>query len=173
LYCHIFVKQQNLHTNKNNKMRLAILVIGLQDSGKTSTIKHLISLYNGRSLKVMRAGWKDIFLNSIFKSLRVHFYCIPASPSETDMELTTRFAEWTWLPETLVIAEQAGGRHYTSTINFLTANGYHILRYDILATSGTSDWERFNTGNMTAKLGGRANQIVADIKGFLRINGII
>lgn len=154
-------------------MRLAILIVGLQNSGKTSTIRHLISLYNGRSLKIMKAGWKDIFLNSIFKSLRLDFYCIPASPSETKVELSTRFAKWAWLPETLIVAEQAGGIHYASTINFLNSNGYHILRYDILNSNGPADWERFNKGNMAGKLDNRANQIVSDIKQFLKVHGVI
>jgi GTPase SAR1 family protein len=41
-------------------MRLAILIIGPQNSGKTSTIKHLIKLYNGKTLTIMKAGWNEI-----------------------------------------------------------------------------------------------------------------
>jgi len=158
--------------NKKN-MRLAILIVGLQNSGKTSTIRHLIRVYNGKSLKIMKAGWKDIFLNPIFKLLKLIFYCIPASPSETDNKLSDRFSTWTWLPETLVVAEQTGGRHYVDTINFLSTNGYHVLRYDILATNGATDWERFTPSNMSSKLDNRANEIVNDIKLFFKTSGII
>ena len=152
-------------------MRLAILIVGLQNSGKTSTIKHLISAYNGRTLKIMKAGWKDIFLNPLLKSVRLNFYCIPASPTETKIKLSVRCA--TWFPEVLIIAEQTGGANYADTISFLTTNHYHVHRYDILATGGPADWERFNVGNMTVKLDNRANQIVADIKNFLKTNGIV
>jgi GTPase SAR1 family protein len=152
-------------------MRLAILIVGLQNSGKTSTIKHLISAYNGRTLKIMKAGWKDIFLNPLLKSLRLNFYCIPASPTETKIKLSERCA--TWFPEVLVIAEQAGGANYADTISFLTTNHYHVLRYDILNTNGASDWERFNVSNMSSKLGNRADEIVNDIKQFLKTSGII
>jgi hypothetical protein len=152
-------------------MRLAILIVGIQNSGKTSTIRHLISLYNGRALKVMRASWKDVFLNPLFKSLRLNFYCIPASPTETNFKLSLRCASW--FPEVLIVAEQAGGANYADTINFLATNHYHVLRYDILNTNGASDWERFNASNMTSKLDNRANEIVNDIKKFLKTSGII
>jgi hypothetical protein len=154
-------------------MRLAILIVGEQNSGKTSTIKHLIELYNGRILKNARASWKSIFLNSLLGSLKLIFYCIPASPTETKIKLSARFATWTFLPEVLVIAEQSGGTNYPDTINFLALNGYNVLRYDILKTSGPADWERFNSGNVKTKLDNRANEIVDDIKNFIKSNGII
>ncbi|MGV3459065.1 MAG: hypothetical protein ACO1N9_01295 [Flavobacterium sp.] len=104
-------------------MRLAILIVGDQNSGKTSTIKHIVELFNGRILKIARAGWKSIFLNSLLGSLKLIFYCIPASPTETKIKLSARFATWTSLPEVLVIAEQTSGTNYTDTINFLAING--------------------------------------------------
>lgn len=152
-------------------MRLAILIVGAQNSGKTTTIKHLIRSYNGRTLKVMKAGWKDIFLNPLFKSLKLNFYCIPASPTETDFKLSLRCANW--FPEVMVIAEQTSGANYADTINFLITNGYTILRYDIINSNGTLDWERFNSSDMNLKLDNRANQIVVEIKNFLKSNGII
>lgn len=154
-------------------MRLAILIVGDQNSGKTSTVKHLIAQYNGKILKIARASWKSIFLNSILGSLKLIFYCIPASPTETKIKLSTRFSTWTSLPEVLVIAEQTSGTNYPDTISYLAANGYHVLRYDLLNTNGSANWERFNMSNMNTKLDNRANEIVSDIKSFIRSNGII
>ncbi|HEX8561861.1 MAG TPA: hypothetical protein VF676_02670 [Flavobacterium sp.] len=152
-------------------MRLAILIIGAQNSGKTSTIKHLISVYNGRKLKVMKAGWKDIFLNPVLKSMRLNFFCVPASPTETGIKLSTRFL--TMLPEVLVVAEQDGGANYPDTMSFLATSSYSILRYDIQKTNGSLDWERFDTKTMTSKLDNRTDEIVTDIKTFLKTNGIV
>lgn len=152
-------------------MRLAILIVGVQNGGKTTTIKHLISAYNGRTLKVMRAGWKNIFLNPLLKSMRLNFFCVPASPTETKVKLSTRFV--TNPPDILVVAEQIGGANFPDTINFLAIHGYHVLRYDILTTSGITVWERSTAANRIAKLDNRVNQIVGDIKLFLKTSGII
>ena len=73
----------------------------------------------------------------------------------------------------MVIAEQTSGANYADTINFLITNGYTILRYDIINSNGTLDWERFNSSDMNLKLDNRANQIVVEIKNFLKSNGII
>lgn len=105
-------------------MKLAILILGERNSGKTSIIKNVITLCNGKSLKIMKAGWNDIFLNTIYKSLRIHFFCVPASPSETNKKLSVRFASF--VPDTLIVAEQLGGINYADTMSFLTTNGYII-----------------------------------------------
>lgn len=152
-------------------MRLAILIIGQQDSGKTTTIKHLVNSYSDKSLKVMRAGWQYIFLNSIFKYLQLNFFCVPASPTETKIKLSDRFSES--IPEVLIVAEQLNGFNYQNTINFLNANRYNIITYNLSNVNGTSDWDRFDAKNKTIKLDNRVNQIISDIKLFIRANGII
>lgn len=152
-------------------MRLAVLIIGSQNSGKTSTIKFLINTYASKSLKVMRAGWKSIFLSKILKALRINFYCVPASPTETKIKLSVRFL--TMIPEFLIVAEQVGGNNYSDTMSFLNSNGYTVLRYDISNADGASDWERYDKNSEELKLQNRANQIISDIKNFIKANGII
>lgn len=154
-------------------MKLAIIIVGVQNSGKTSTIRHLINKYCDKSLSVMRAGWQYPFLNSSFKSLRLNVYCIPASPTETNIELKDRFKDWDYIPQVLIVAEQSVPSKYPSTISYLTGNGYTIMQYDILNSIGTMDWERFNSKDEIIKLDNRANQIINDIKTFIKTNGII
>lgn len=154
-------------------MRLAILIVGLQNSGKTSTIRHLVNTYCDKHLIVMRAGWQYLFLNPLFKALILNAYCVPASPTETGIDLSDRFKDWDIIPQVLIVAEQPGTGKYLNTIAYLNANGYTILQYDILDTHGSLDWERFNASNEILKLDNRANQIVGDIKNFLRTNGIV
>ncbi|KRB56936.1 MULTISPECIES: hypothetical protein [Flavobacterium] len=154
-------------------MRLAIIIEGTQNSGKTSTIKELIKLFGFKNLKQMKAGWQQIFLNPIFKSLRIVFYCIPASPSETDIPLSKRFEEWQHLPEMLILAEQVGGQHHGSTMAFLNANHYHIKVFSINNSNGVNHWERFDNLTKNVKLSKRAYDITDFIKSFLKTNSIV
>lgn len=111
-------------------MKLAIVIEGVPNSGKTSTIRELINSYGNRTLRVMRRGWNRIFLNRNFTYLKLDFYCVPASPSETNIELNQRFADWR--PDVLIVALQINGQHYLSSQNFLNNNNYNILRYSIV-----------------------------------------
>jgi hypothetical protein len=154
-------------------MRLAIVIEGNQGSGKTSTIKELIKLFGFKNLKQMKAGWQQIFLNRIFKSLRIIFYCIPASPSETDLPLSKRFENWENLPEMIILAEQTGGKHSANTMTFLTANHYQIKIFTILNSSGTNHWEKFNNSTKDVKLSKRSDDIIEFIKNFIKTNSII
>lgn len=154
-------------------MRLAIIIEGTQNSGKTSTIKELIKLFGFKSLKQMKAGWQQIFLNSIFKSLRIVFYGIPASPSETDIPLSTRFKSWQHLPEVLILAEQIGGQHHANTMAFLAANHYNVQIFTISNSNGINHWERFDNTTKSIKLSKRADEIIDFIKKFIKANSII
>lgn len=154
-------------------MKLAIIIEGDQRSGKTSTIKELIRLFGYKNLKQMKAGWQQIYLNPIFKSLRLIFYCIPASPSETDFPLTQRFKDWKSLPEVIIIAEQIGGKHTASTIAFLNANHYNIKTFTILNSNGTHHWEKFTATSKNSKLSKRCDDIIDFIKTYIKTNSII
>ena len=152
-------------------MRLAILIIGVQNSGKTTTIKHLVNSHSDKSLSVMRAGWQSIFLNSTFKYLKLNFFCVPASPTETKTKLSKRFPNF--LPEVLIVAEQLNGANYSSTLNFLNTNNFTVIAYNLSNTIGKSDWDKFDNTSKSIKLINRTNQIISDIKQFLRINNIV
>lgn len=152
-------------------MKLAILIQGEQNSGKTSTIRELINLQSDKSVSNMRRGWQRIFLNKQFKYLKLDVYCVPASPSETNIKLGDRFPKW--MPEVLIVAEQPSGKHYSDTINFLNNNNYNVLNFAISNTNGNSDWERFTNSDRTIKLGNRTNHIVSEIRQFIAINNLI
>ncbi|MGH2664832.1 hypothetical protein [Flavobacterium sp.] len=152
-------------------MRLAILIIGVQNSGKTSTIKHLVNTHSDKSLNVMRAGWQSIFLDSSFKYLKLNFFCVPASPTETKKMLSIRFPSF--IPEVLIIAEQLGGANYPDTISFLNRNNFAVATYNLSNSIGTSDWDKFDNTNKSVKLNNRTNQIINDIKLFIKTNNII
>ncbi|GGB65131.1 hypothetical protein GCM10007424_01300 [Flavobacterium suaedae] len=154
-------------------MRLAILIVGEQNSGKTATIRNLINLYSRKSLTVMRRGFSWLFLNQDFKCLELVTYCVPASPTETGIDLKDRFQDWDNIPQTLIVAEQLNGNKYHNTLNFLNTKGYHILRYDLSNSNGSGIWDRFNRETETIILDTRANQIIDDVKVLIKTNGII
>lgn len=152
-------------------MKLAIVIEGNQNSGKTSTIKELVNIYGNKSVSQMKRGWQRLFLNKIFEYLKLDVYCVPASPSETGIELKKRFPNW--MPEVLIVAVQPNGQYYSSSYNFLNTNSYHILSYKISNVKGTKDWDRFDNITKSTKLGNRANEIIMDIRKFINTNGLI
>lgn len=152
-------------------MKLAIVVEGLPNSGKTSTIRELVNSYGNKTLSVMRKGWNRIYLNRNFEYLKLDFYCVPASPSETNIELSQRFPDWH--PDVLIVALQINGQHYISSQTFLNVNNYNILTYSITNQEGNRTWERFDDTNKVDKLRERADEIVEDIKKFISAHGII
>lgn len=155
-------------------MKLAIIIEGVQNSGKTSTILHFVNQYQNRTLKQVRAGWQNLFINSsVFSTLKINPYVISSSPSESGIQLSTRFQNWKGLPDILILAEQLNGKHQLSTETFLRSNNYNIIRHQINNITGSSDWERFQSSNKSFKLTNRSNEIMLDIKNFIKLNNII
>jgi len=152
-------------------MKLAIIIEGSNNSGKTSTIKHLVNNYSNRSLNRIKAGWQRIFLNPNFPNLKIDVYCIPSSPSESDNPLSNRFSQW--LPDVILVAEQPNGKHYNSTYTFLQSNGFQIITRSINNIDGSGDWERFDVNSSKLKLDNRAEDIINDTIQLLKTNKII
>lgn len=94
----------NTNTQLIPAMRLAILILGKQNSGKRSTIKALIRQQTEKPIRQLKSGRQRLFLNKQFQSLNLDVYCISALPSEKNKKLKDRFAHWK--PETLIVAEQ-------------------------------------------------------------------
>ncbi|WP_029298729.1 hypothetical protein [Chryseobacterium hispalense] len=155
-------------------MKLAIIIEGVQNSGKTSTILHFVNQYQNRTLKQLRAGWQNLFINaSVFSTLRIIPYIISSSPSESGVELGQRFQNYKGLPDILILAEQLNGKHQLDTEAFLINNGYNIIKHQINNINGSSDWERFDKSNKLVKLTNRSNEIMLDITSFIKNNNII
>lgn len=152
-------------------MKLAIVIEGSQNSGKTSTIKHLISQQRGWAVRNMKKGFQAIFLDKNFKALKLHLYCLPASPSETGKTIGGLLP--TRRPSAIIVAEQPGGKQYTNTFKFLEENDYTILKYSISEDKNNYPWSKFDNADKDEKLEKRTQQIVCDIKYFIRTNNII
>lgn len=154
-------------------MKLAIVIKGSQNSGKTSTIKHFIGKQTGRKLRFMKKGWQRIFLNESFKCLRLTIYCLPASPSESNPNKTISELLKGKTPSAIIVAEQRGGKNYDNTIEFLKEHGYTLKCYRITDTTDRTPWTKFDNTNKNEKLDQRTEQIVRDIKDFIRMHSIV
>lgn len=154
-------------------MKLAILIEGDRDSGKSSTIKEFINIFGNKNIKQMKRGWQRIYLNPDFKNLKLHVYCVPASPSETNITLSQRFNSWTYLPNVLIVAVQPNGQHCQNTKDYLHNHNYNILPFPITNVDGIEDWKRFDNKSKQNKLTNRAGDINQKIRQFIKGNNIV
>lgn len=151
--------------------KLAIMIVGTQDSGKTTTINYFDKEYNwDNSLKrYCKRGRRYLYLyKNVSKSISVEFYFIPASPTETKEPLKDKLKK-VGLPQFLLVAEQLGGYQYQNTKDFLETNGYEVEEINISKTYGNGIWEKWRPkdGLDLPKLKSRANEICEHYKKFI------
>ncbi len=106
--------------------RKAVIIWGTDNSGKTSTIKHLVGCpkrLNNRIFKI-----------SNIKKKEVEVFVLGQSPSEkrqTLEELIKKNYKKEALPDKIIVAEQINGKNAGNTINFLIKNKYKITFFVI------------------------------------------
>jgi len=150
------------------KNKLAVIIIGKQNSGKTTTIKYFDKIFdeNEKLKKYYRVGWRRL---TMFKgkldALFLLIYFVPASPTETQKPLRDRLKNFK--PELLLIAEQLNGYEYQNTIHFLEKNNYEIVEF-VLKNQSNQTWNNWNKQNMNEILNKRAIDIGDKFKDFIR-----
>ena len=154
-------------------MRIAIVIWGVQNSGKSSSFKGIIHNYSNKQISQMKRGWQKLFLNSIFTYLNIDSYFFPSSPTETGLNLEDHFNIWGWIPDVIFVAEQINGRNAPHTTSFLNNNGYQVMSYTLSNINGQGVWDRFDTTNEQTKLKARADEIINDIRAYIRANRIV
>jgi len=142
------------------KDKIAVLITGNPDSGKTTTIKFFEKKYDEdhREKRVCRAGWRrvQLFLGKL-DALSVFIFFIPASPTETNFPVKTRLGEM--LPEMILIAEQPEGKAYVATKAFLDVNNYKIIEFNLDRSNSKGIWNEWNDKNFEKIMKKRANEI--------------
>ena len=150
------------------KNKLAIILLGKQNSGKTSTIKYFDKKYDeyNRNKKYCKKGWRHL---QLFKeelgALFSLIYFIPASPSETNFPLKDRLKEFK--PELLLVAEQENGKEYENTIQFLDDNNYEIEVFNLQRIKSANIWNEWTKETMEGILDNRATTIRNTFKSFI------
>ena len=101
--------------------RIAVIIWGFRNSGKTTTIRHLV----GVSKRLCNCNFKILNI----QNTEIEVFVEGQSPSEKDQtleELIHVYYKKDGLPNNIIVAEQINGKNAGSTINFLIKNQYKI-----------------------------------------------
>jgi len=152
-----------------NKNRLAVILLGDHNSGKTATINHFDKKYDkhGRYKKTCRCGWRHLQLyKERLDALFTLIYFVPASPTETRNPIKNRLRDFK--PELLLIAGQTDGKEYKNTIDFLNSNDYEIVTFELARKKSESIWGEWNNkSNKDEILDQRATLIGNEFRKFI------
>ena len=150
--------------------RLAIIIVGKQHNGKTTTLKSYSDYYH-QSVTTFRQGWRyrvAPFLPK-FGTIKIWAYILPASPTEKQTPLSSTISP-KWLPDVLLMAEQLNGKEYSNTIHFLMKHMYHIKEFRLSNIEGDGVWDRWQDGNKLQEDGKtiqRREEVADYIRAFL------
>ncbi|CAA0259840.1 hypothetical protein [Tenacibaculum maritimum] len=149
------------------KDKLAILIVGHQNSGKTTTIKYFDKVYdeNETLKRYCRVGWRhlQLFKGKLYAIFSL-IYFIPASPTETQKPLKKRLGKM--LPELLLMAEQKNGKEYNNTIEFLNENNYKIIEF-YTKDNSNEIWKEWNNKTFEDLMNKRATAIGNEFREFI------
>ncbi len=149
------------------KNKIAILIVGNQNSGKTTTIKYFDKTYdeNEKLKRYCKKGWRylELFKGKLHAVLSL-VYFIPASPSETQKPLKTYLKKMR--PELLLVAEQKYGKEYNNTVTFLNENNYKIVEFHTKDETNQI-WKKWNNKNFENLMEKRAVEIGNAFREFI------
>jgi GTPase SAR1 family protein len=126
--------------------RLAIILVGNQNSGKTTTLKYYCNSYRHHQVGVFKQGWRHNItpFADKFYGVRISAYFLPSSRSEKATPLKETFDSLDWWPDFLFMAEQLNGAEYNNTIRILRENDYHIKEFILDNKNMDSIWHYYD-----------------------------
>jgi len=119
----------------------------------------------------MVSGWKDIWLNPEFDSLKVGIKFLSSSCSEIKKKITHRLNGE--IPTILWVAVQANGFLKDDTLEFIRNNYPERIEKILTNIEGENIWDRFNEQNQEEILRERANNIVMELREIISKEEII
>lgn len=152
--------------------RLAIVLVGVRNTGKTSTLREYCEYYGNATLGPrFRKGWRwniAPFWPS-FPLVKTPAYFVQSSPTESNIPLADSIDPLRWFPELLFVAEQLGGNQYDNTISYLRLNDYHVKEFVLSNGDGIDIWDRWKTNiDRDTKLFYRREAIADYIRSFIQ-----
>ena len=126
--------------------KLAIILLGLPQTGKTSTLKEYSNYYYDE-VDTFKKGWRHGLspFKPKFWTIKTSTYILPSSPTESGIPLIDTIKPLEWFPDILLMAEQLNGSEYNNTINYLRDNDYHIVEFQLSNSLGIGIWDRWNS----------------------------
>lgn len=149
--------------------RLAIIIVGNQNSGKTTTLKHYCNRYYHTQVSTFKQGWRHGFMPFANKYLGVKIipYFLPSSRTEKAEPIQEIISSLDWMPDFLFMAEQLNGAQYANTIHFLRSNNYHIKEFTLGNSNPDSIWHHYTSNNEMMILNHRTEQIADYVRSFI------
>jgi hypothetical protein len=155
--------------NKPMFDRLAIIVVGVSDSGKTTTLKEYTDYYKD-SVSTFKKGWRHGLspFKPKFWTVKVSAYVIPKSPTES-VPLKDTIDPLEWFPDVILMPEQLKGKEYQNSIDYLRSHDYHIKEFQLSNVSSGGVWDRWTTKlEQSTKLLYRREEIADYIRNFIK-----
>lgn len=149
--------------------RLAILIVGNPNSGKTTTLKHFCNEYNPHNVSTFKQGWRysmTPFADKYF-GVKIVAYFLPSSRTERATSLEKTFESLEWWPDFLFMAEQLNGAEYTNTIRTLRENNYHIKEFVLDNGNPDGIWHYYDTVDEQLFLQYRKEAIAEYVRQFI------
>lgn len=151
--------------------RLAIVIVGVPNAGKTTTLKEFCNTYYRKRVTTFKVGWRfglEIFKGR-YSGVRIDGYFIPASRTERHEYLEEQYEKVGWDPDFIFMAEQLNGSAYSDSIHFLMNNGFQVKEFYLSNIEGDGVWDRWrNDLEMNAKLLQRTEEIADYVRSFIK-----
>lgn len=153
------------------KNKLAVVLVGMQNSGKTTTMKYFDKEYSedNKLKKYCKAGRRYLQFYKL-KALYSYVFFVPASPTETKKSLKGRLKGWR--PEMILIAEQIdkgeSWNRYKETKDFLESEGYNVKELLIGDDAKEEVWKKWTNENFNEIMGQRAIEIGDIFREFIK-----
>jgi hypothetical protein len=150
--------------------RLAIIIVGEQNSGKTTTLKSYCDYYY-EFVNTFKPGWRRTVVpfRPKFETIKIIPFVLPWSPTEKKIPLA-KTINIKWLPDVLLMAEQFNGAEYSNTVHFLMKHEYYIKEFNLSNVEGDGVWDRWKKGNKLqedGKIIQRREEVAECIRQFL------
>lgn len=148
---------------------LAIIIVGKQNSGKTTTLRDFCNTYDYKSVSTFRQGWRygiTPFKDNYY-GVKIVSYFIPSSRSERGQSLKDTLAGLDWQPDFLFMAEQKDGVEYENTIRTLRQKKYHIKEFILDNDNPDSIWHWYDAKDAKLYLEQRTEAVADYVREFI------
>jgi GTPase SAR1 family protein len=149
--------------------KLAIIIVGKPNSGKTTTLKHYCNTYNYQEVTTFKQGWRHgiVPFKEKYFGIKIIAYFLPSSRTEKAEPLESIFKNLDWEPDFLFMAEQLNGSEYEKTIRFLREKNYQIKEYVLDENNSDSIWHFYNEVDEKLFQNHRTEQIADYVRQFI------
>lgn len=149
--------------------KLAIIILGRPNSGKTTTLKHFCNTYHHKTVTAFKLGWRWGLTpwKPKYNGVKIDAYFLPASRTERGEYLKDNIEAIGWNPEFIFMAEQLNGSKYSDTINFLRKHNYHIKEFTLHNVLGPSIWNHYDIADEKLFLTHRTEEIADYVRSFI------